>query len=104
LGEVHQRCPRHGGRRRIGGDGPPNCGCGAYAWPHRLGGGLCRWPDPPEQSSSTKQGTRSAAGKQRKRDKKLAQRFGIDPDELRRDPALSALLRLTALLSRAGSS
>ncbi|MBA7493379.1 hypothetical protein ES702_03937 [subsurface metagenome] len=24
------------------------CTCEAYAWPHRPGGGLCRWPDPPE--------------------------------------------------------
>jgi len=23
------------------------CTCAAYAWPHRPGGGLCRWPEPP---------------------------------------------------------
>jgi hypothetical protein len=23
------------------------CQCAAYPWPHRPGGGLCRWPDPP---------------------------------------------------------
>jgi hypothetical protein len=23
------------------------CRCRAYAWPHRPGGGLCRWPEPP---------------------------------------------------------
>lgn len=23
------------------------CRCAAYPWPHRPGGGLCRWPDPP---------------------------------------------------------
>jgi hypothetical protein len=23
----------------------PPCTCGAYAWPHRPGGGWCRWPD-----------------------------------------------------------
>lgn len=23
------------------------CTCQAYPWPHRPGGGLCRWPDPP---------------------------------------------------------
>ena len=23
------------------------CRCHAYAWPHRPGGGLCRYPDPP---------------------------------------------------------
>jgi hypothetical protein len=25
------------------------CGCEAYPWPHRPGGGFCRWPDPPLQ-------------------------------------------------------
>lgn len=23
------------------------CRCAAYNWPHRPGGGLCRWPDEP---------------------------------------------------------
>jgi hypothetical protein len=103
-GDIRQRCPAHGGRRRIarGSDRAPSCGCGAYGWPHRPGGGLCQWPDPPEQSSPTKRGTRSPAGEQWKRDKRLARRFAIDPSELRRDPALAALLRLTALLSRFG--
>jgi hypothetical protein len=27
----------------------PNCTCEAYPWPHRPGGGVCRWPDPPAQ-------------------------------------------------------
>ena len=25
----------------------PVCHCDAYNWPHRPGGGLCNWPDPP---------------------------------------------------------
>ena len=25
----------------------PKCRCDAYPWPHRPGGGLCRYPDPP---------------------------------------------------------
>ena len=25
------------------------CQCKAYPWPHRPGGGLCRWPDPPQE-------------------------------------------------------
>src|SRR5436190_19333429 len=25
------------------------CRCEAYPWPHRPGGGLCRWPEPPLQ-------------------------------------------------------
>lgn len=31
----------------------PPCRCVAYAWPHRPGGGLCRWPDPPEYRRTT---------------------------------------------------
>jgi hypothetical protein len=34
------------------------CTCAAYAWPHRPGGGLCRWPDPPMRISPTPSGTR----------------------------------------------
>lgn len=34
------------------------CTCPAYAWPHRPGGGLCRWPDPPERTSSMPAGPR----------------------------------------------
>ncbi len=28
----------------------PKCACAAYPFPHRPGGGLCRWPDPPRAS------------------------------------------------------
>jgi hypothetical protein len=34
------------------------CRCAAYAWPHRPGGGLCRWPDPPARVSSIPAGKR----------------------------------------------
>ncbi len=102
-GDVRQRCLAHGGRRRIatGSDRPPPCACRAYDWPHRPGGGLCRWPDLPQHSSPTKQGTRTTAGEEWKRDKKLAMRFGIDPDEFRRDPVLAPALEIYSLLSRA---
>jgi hypothetical protein len=33
------------------------CTCLAYAWPHRPGGGLCRWPDPPTHRRLTAAGT-----------------------------------------------
>ena len=35
------------------------CRCPAYAWPHRPGGGLCRWPLPPKFVSTTPAGTHS---------------------------------------------
>jgi len=34
------------------------CNCPAYAWPHRPGSGLCRWPDPPQYRSTIRPGTK----------------------------------------------
>lgn len=31
------------------------CRCEAYPWPHRPGGGLCRWPEPPQERWQPKQ-------------------------------------------------
>ena len=42
-GDELGRCGGHGGRST----GRPTCTCLAYNWPHRPGGGLCRWPDEP---------------------------------------------------------
>jgi hypothetical protein len=35
------------------------CRCVAYQWPHRPGGGLCRWPDPPQWMCTLPAGTHS---------------------------------------------
>lgn len=35
-----------------------SCDCAAYEWPHRPGGGFCRWPDPPLEICDTPAGTR----------------------------------------------
>ncbi len=35
------------------------CRCEAYAWPHRPGGGLCCWPDPPQWICTLPAGTHS---------------------------------------------
>ena len=48
-GDLLGRCGGHGGRST----GRPTCGCVAYAWPHRPGGGLCRWPDSPTHRLTT---------------------------------------------------
>jgi hypothetical protein len=37
----------------------PACTCLAYSWPHRPGGGLCRWPDEPLMMSRIPVGTHS---------------------------------------------
>lgn len=72
-GDARQVCAVHGGRTR----GPdlnlmerlnrldrhdrhahyPACQCRAYAWPHRPGGGLCRWPDPPRETCAIPAGS-----------------------------------------------
>ena len=57
--DPRQLCMAHAGRHHRGPmPNPPAwhqgerrnvkpCTCPAYAWPHRPGGGLCRWPAPP---------------------------------------------------------
>jgi len=55
-GDPGQRCGGHGGRRPAG-SRKPVCGCVAYAWPHRPGGGLCRWPEEPDYRRTTPAGT-----------------------------------------------
>jgi len=67
--DPQQRCVAHAGRHHTGPmlpeyryrDRPahvPACTCEAYAWPHRPGSGVCRWPDPPAVRCLTPQGTR----------------------------------------------
>jgi len=64
-----QRCLCHAGRHHRGPQQhlyssmrAPNrytpCACAAYAWPHRPGGGLCRWPEEPTHCRNTPTGTR----------------------------------------------
>jgi len=43
----------------------PTCRCSAYQWPHRPGGGLCQWPDVPDEVCSIPAGTRKP-GKRRR--------------------------------------
>lgn len=51
-GDELGRCATHGGRvlgpHIAGKTAAPGCTCAAYSWPHRPGGGLCRWPDAPQ--------------------------------------------------------
>ena len=65
-GDARQLCLVHSGGHhtgpmseaaRIGVRTVPLCHCVAYAWPHRPGGGLCRWPDNPEYICATAVGT-----------------------------------------------
>lgn len=63
--DPHGRCAPHAGRtrgRERTGAEPyecatrPRCHCRAYAFPHRPGGGLCRWPDEPTHTDPTPAG------------------------------------------------
>jgi hypothetical protein len=66
-GDPEQRCNVHAGRHHRGsmngstrqrrGHNYPPCTCVAYAWPHRPGGGLCRWPLHPTHRLTTPAGT-----------------------------------------------
>lgn len=51
------------------------CRCAAYAWPHRPGGGWCRWPLPPVVCSGISAGTHSRT---RLRPPRVS--FGVIPD------------------------
>lgn len=72
--DPRQLCAQHAGRGARGKRGPNHlrqpyppekptnytpCTCIAYAWPHRPGSGLCRWPDPPLYRLTTPAGTHS---------------------------------------------
>jgi len=66
-GDLRQLCVAHGGRalsKKVDGDYPlyhrtvAVCTCAAYQFPHRPGGGLCRWPDPPIYISTVLAGER----------------------------------------------
>jgi hypothetical protein len=66
-----QRCGAHGGKRRWRGRESyitvyPPCTCIAYSWPHRPGGGLCRWPDSPKYRCTTPASTHSLGHKHRR--------------------------------------
>ena len=65
-GDPAQRCGGHGGRRPPGAT-KPTCTCVAYAWPHRPGGGLCRWPQEPEYRLTTPAGTHGPPRNRRRR-------------------------------------
>src|SRR5262245_12388590 len=63
-GEQCRGTAVYGGRlcRYHGGEPAPRpklrpCRCRAYTWPHRAGGGLCRYPDPPQYRLTTPPGT-----------------------------------------------
>lgn len=71
-GNEEQLCVAHGTDGRGSQKSPeerilvhrtiPKCTCEAYNFPHRPGGGLCRWPDPPIRKLTTPEGTSTGRG------------------------------------------
>jgi hypothetical protein len=54
---------------------PRPCRCAAYAWPHRPGAGLCRWPDAPARRCQTPAGTHSLFRTYKRRYRALERRW-----------------------------
>jgi len=64
----------------VAGNKPKTCRCAAYRWPHRPGGGLCRWPDPPAGEHPTPAGTnRPNAQRRRGLRRTIMREYGLHP-------------------------
>jgi hypothetical protein len=58
----------------------PKCRCLAYPWPHRPGGGSCRWPDPPLETWKGKtSGNKPQGFRYRGLVKVICQQYGLHP-------------------------
>src|SRR5436190_437968 len=55
------------------------CRCEAYPWPHRPGGGLCRWPDQPLERWQPKPGGRPYRGRYVGLRRQIARANGLHP-------------------------
>lgn len=70
-GDEQGRCAGHGGRvagrHVLERTHYTPCRCIAYAWPHRPGSGLCKWPDMPEYRSTLPAGTHALGYKELRR-------------------------------------
>lgn len=56
------------------------CTCPAYRWPHRRGGGLCRWPEPPRAEHPTPAGTNRPSNLRRRGARRgLMRLYGLHP-------------------------
>lgn len=72
------------------------CQCEAYPWPHRPGGGLCRWPDPPLERYQRKPGGRPYSNRYTGIVRQLARANGLHP--IRDRSAIEAMMpRVLAL-------
>ena len=66
------------------------CRCEAYPWPHRPGGGLCRWPDPPVERWQPNPGGRPYRKRYAGIARQVARANGLHP--IRDRAAIEALM------------
>src|SRR6516164_4286955 len=52
--EERQAVAEERAKRKASDKKRAKCRCEAYPWPHRPGGGFCRWPDPPVERWQSK--------------------------------------------------
>ena len=99
-------CVKHGGRSpyppKIGGCTTryQPCHCEAYNWPHRPGGGLCRWPDDPHYRWPKPAGTHSWPRPRNKELQKYWHSLQVDEMWLKRIAALPRRRNILALIDQ----
>jgi hypothetical protein len=81
------------------------CRCEAYPWPHRPGGGLCRWPDPPTERWKPKHPWSYRPYRERYAGlrRQIARSNGLHPirDRAKIDLMMTRVLQLAKQLKRA---
>jgi hypothetical protein len=76
----------------------PKCRCEAYPWPHRPGGGFCRWPDPPLERYQRKPGSRPYRKRYAGILRQIARANGLHP--IRDRAAIEALMPQALALAK----
>jgi hypothetical protein len=74
------------------------CRCAAYPWPHRPGGGLCRYPEPPLERWQPKRGGRPYRKRYAGILRQIARASGLHP--IRDRAAIEALMPSVLALAR----
>lgn len=78
------------------------CRCEAYPWPHRPGGGLCRWPEPPLERWQPKPGGRPYRKRYAGLLRQIARANGLHPirDRAAIETLMSSAVNLAKQLHR----
>jgi len=98
LRRYWRECNRHDrevavwlrAKRKAHDKGRAKCRCEAYPWPHRPNGGLCRFPEPPQERWQPKPGSRLYKKRYAGLRRQLARANGLHP--IRDRAAIDALM------------